>query len=148
MPSPEFVTLAGFPVAIRLAVQWGDQDAFGHVNNVVAFRWFESARVAYLSAAGLEHLMTNQGLGPILASVKCDYRRQIKYPDHVHLGAAIRRIGRTSLQMDHAVFSETQQAVVSEGTSVVVLFNYLTQSPTPIPPEMRAKIEALEGEPR
>jgi acyl-CoA thioester hydrolase len=33
--------LAGFPVVITVPVQWGDQDAFGHVNNTVYFRWME-----------------------------------------------------------------------------------------------------------
>ena len=36
--------LADFPVVIRLLIQWGEQDAFGHVNNLSAIRWFESAR--------------------------------------------------------------------------------------------------------
>src|ERR1700677_2939135 len=49
--------LAGFSVAIAIPVQWGDQDAFAHVNNVVFFRWFESARIAYFRRIGLmKHL--------------------------------------------------------------------------------------------
>ena len=39
--------LTDFPTTVTLPVQWGDQDAFGHVNNTVYLRWFESAR--YLS---------------------------------------------------------------------------------------------------
>ena len=35
--------LADFPVLIAWPVQWGDMDAFQHVNNTVYFRWFESA---------------------------------------------------------------------------------------------------------
>src|SRR5205823_1291533 len=31
--------LDGFPVIIDVPVWWGDQDAFGHVNNAVYFRW-------------------------------------------------------------------------------------------------------------
>jgi acyl-ACP thioesterase len=34
-PPPD---LAAYPVAVP--VQWGDQDAFGHVNNTVPLRWF------------------------------------------------------------------------------------------------------------
>jgi len=28
--------LAEFPIVITLPIQWGDQDAFGHVNNTIA----------------------------------------------------------------------------------------------------------------
>ena len=45
--------LAGLSVVIALPVQWGDQDALGHVNNVVYFRWYESARIAYFERVGL-----------------------------------------------------------------------------------------------
>ena len=37
--------LRDFPLVVEIPVQWGDQDAFGHVNNAAYFRWFESARI-------------------------------------------------------------------------------------------------------
>src|SRR5580765_7950429 len=93
--------LAAFPVVIRLPIQWGDQDAFGHVNNTVYFRWFESARIAYLDQSGMESMMTGSGLGPILASINCNYRRQLTYPDVVYIGARITHVGNSSMQMSH-----------------------------------------------
>lgn len=142
---PKPAALAEFPVSIRLPIQWGDQDAFGHVNNTVAIRWFESARVAYLDAGGLDHLMSRGGLGPILASISCQYRKQLGYPDIVHVGARVSRLGRSSLTMHHAVFSEKLQAIAVEGDSAVVVFNYDTQRPVRIPDEIRAAMERLEG---
>src|ERR1700679_1275977 len=73
--------LAKFPVWIPLPVFWGDQDAFGHVNNNAYFRWFESARIAYSERIGLLDLFRAKRIGPILASISCDYRRQINFPD-------------------------------------------------------------------
>ena len=143
--NPKPTALAEFPVSIRLPIQWGDQDAFGHVNNTVAIRWFESARVAYLDAGGLDHLMSRGGLGPILASISCQYRKQLGYPDIVHVGARVSRLGRSSLTMHHAVFSEKLQAIAVEGDSAVVVFNYDTQRPVRIPDEVRAAMERLEG---
>src|SRR5881396_95323 len=64
--------LAAHPIVISLPVQWGDQDAFGHVNNVVYFRWMESARIEYFRQAAIGST-SNQGVGPILASLKCDF---------------------------------------------------------------------------
>ncbi len=136
--------LADYRVTISLSVQWGDMDAMGHVNNTVFFRWFESARVAYLDRIALES--SNSDLGPILASVKCDYRRQLNFPDTVTIGARITRLGRTSLTMVHAVLSAAQQAVVAEGDSTVVVFDYKTHRPQPIPPPLREAIGKIEGQ--
>lgn len=136
---------AAAPLSISLPVQWGDQDAFGHVNNVVHFRWMESARIAYFAALEVGNLMTNQGVGPILASIKCDYRRQLLFPDTVQITARITRIGRSSLSMVHQIFSMQQQALVAEGDSTIVMFDYTTQQPTPVPDNIRARIDALEG---
>jgi acyl-CoA thioester hydrolase len=137
--------LAIHPVALSLPVQWGDQDAFGHVNNVVYFRWMESARIEYFRRAGLGQMMSNQGQGPILASIKCDYRRQLSFPDTLLISASITSIGRTSLKMAHLLYSTAQQAVAAQGESVVVMFDYTTQRPVPVPDSIRATLDALEG---
>src|SRR4051812_13915641 len=97
------------PLIIALPVQWGDQDSFQHVNNVAYFRWMESARNAYFQEAGLNQLMASQGVGPILASIKCDFRRQLTYPDSLLVSASIQQIGRTSMKMSHRVYSTSQQ---------------------------------------
>ena len=51
-----------WPVTIELPVQWGDMDSFGHVNNVVYLRWFESARIAYGNRIGLADLKATQAM--------------------------------------------------------------------------------------
>ncbi|SIO62375.1 acyl-CoA thioester hydrolase [Singulisphaera sp. GP187] len=135
-----------FPVFITLPVQWGDQDAFGHVNNTVYFRWFESSRIAYFERIGLSAMMTTAKVGPILASITCDYRRQILYPESVIIGAKVTRIGRTSIKMEHELFTQSNQALAAEGKSTIVVFDYSTNRPHPIPDPIRRAIEALEGE--
>jgi acyl-CoA thioester hydrolase len=137
--------LAGFPTVIHLPVQWGDQDAYQHVNNVVYFRWFESARIAYLEEIGLKEMYRTSGIGPILAAIGCNYRRQLVYPDTVAVGARITRIGRTSFEMEHALVSTQQQALIADGKSTIVTFDYGTQRPIPMPTDVRAKIEKHEG---
>lgn len=138
---PEF---ADHPFVISLPVQWGDQDAFGHVNNVIYFRWMESARIAYFDKAGLA---AAEGLDPILASIACDFRDQLTYPDTLLVSASITSIGRTSLKMVHRVYSTTQKKVAAEGTSTLVMFNYDAQRSVPVSDEDRAKIEVIEGHP-
>ena len=86
--------LAEFPVVVVQPVQWGEQDPLGHVNHVTYFRWYETGRIAYFRKIGLMDMHKAERIGPILASVTNDYRRQITYPDTVHIGVRITRIGR------------------------------------------------------
>lgn len=140
--------LAMFPVSIEVPVQWGDQDAFGHVNNTIFLRWFESARIAYCRRVGLSAPRDGAGVGPILAAISCNYRRQVTFPDTVRIGSRIARIGRTSLVMEHAILGEVSGALVADGSSTIVVFDYEAQTPTPVPAEIRRAIEALEDGPR
>ena len=136
--------MVDYPVTINLPVLWGDQDALGHVNNTVPFRWFESARIAYFERSGMGELMAKMGLGTILASVSCNYLRQLHYPDHVQTGVRITRIGSSSLSIEQAVYSESLQAIAAEGQAVVVTFDYDKNQTRRVPDEIRAVIESIE----
>ncbi len=136
--------LADYPVVVALPVQWGDQDAFGHVNNTLPLRWFETSRVALLEQTGLGHLMSGDGLGPIVASITCNYRRQITYPDTVHIATKVDDIGPARLVLVHAVFSESQHAVTTDGQTVIVFFDYKSQRPRRVPDEVRVRMLALQ----
>jgi acyl-CoA thioester hydrolase len=139
--------LADFPVIFSLPVQWGDQDAFLHVNNTVYLRWFESARIAYFGRIGLSDLMAAEKVGPILAAIACNYRRPLTFPETVHVGARITRIGRTSMTMEHRLVTSTSAAPAADGTSTIVVFDYNASRPHPVPESVRRAIEALEGKP-
>ncbi len=80
--------LADYPVRLPITVQWGDMDAFQHVNNVVYFRWFESARMRLFEAIGFTG---SDVVGPILHSTSCRYRAPIYYPDALVAGPASSR---------------------------------------------------------
>ena len=133
-----------FPARVDIPVQWGEQDGFGHVNNAVFIRWLEASRIRLINLLDVE--LKTQGVGPILASVSCNFRRQVKFPDTITSGARVTKIGRSSLQVEHGVWSETQRAMVAEGDSTVVLFNYELQKSSRIPDELRQKIAFLHPE--
>mgnify|MGYP006284439147 FL=1 len=65
--------LQNYPVVIELPILWGHMDAFQHVNNIMFFRFFESARIAYFERIGFLDTMERTGIGPILASTRCKY---------------------------------------------------------------------------
>jgi acyl-CoA thioester hydrolase len=137
--------LAAYPVITAVPVQWGDQDAFAHVNNTIFLRWFEVGRIDYFEKLELPHDATGRGLGPILASVTCNFRQQVTYPDRVLIGTRISRIGKSSMVVDHAVVSEQQGRIVADGTSIVVYFDYAGARSCPVPDEIRRTIDAIES---
>jgi len=139
--------LTGFPVLISWPFQWGDQDAYQHVNNTVYFRWLETARIDYTRRLGFGEMMRQQRVGPILAALSCDYRRQVTFPDTIHIGSKVTRIGRTSLAMEHALVSQASRAIVAESKSTLVVYDYAASRPVPIPDQVRRAIEAIEGKP-
>lgn len=137
LPTAVQQALADYQAVTTLPVQWGDMDAFGHVNNVVYLQWFESARIDLLESVPSAVSMAAGGVAPILASIRCDYKKQLHFPDTVHIGSRATKIGRTSFEIEHAVFSEKRQQVAAVGTSVVVVFDYATNRPVRIPEDLR-----------
>jgi acyl-CoA thioester hydrolase len=137
--------LPEFPVITPITIEWGQQDAFGHINNIHHFRWFETGRIDYLSRLGVA--VKAQGVAPILAAISCNYRRQLNWPDEILIGTRVTRIGNTSLTVGHAIWSRESHAISAEGDSTVVIFDYEKQKPHPVPDELRRKISELEGRP-
>ena len=133
-----------FPVIIELPVQWGDQDALGHVNNVVFFRWWESSRLAYAEQINLLGTDRSERFDTVLASMTCDFRKQLIYPDVVQIGARIGRVGNSSLRIEHRLVSQKLNAVAAEAVSVMVSFDFEEQTSCPITSKIRAAIRSLE----
>lgn len=147
MPSPSPTAaqaLAGFPVVVELPVQWGEMDAYGHVNNTVFFRYFETARIAYLDRCGFLESYDDQRVGAILHSTQCRFRRPLHYPDTVLVGARGEDVREDRFTMIYRVVSLAQHVVVAEGNGVVVSFDYQRRTKVPLPPEVRDGIAALE----
>lgn len=137
--------LKEFAVIVAIPVQWGEQDSFQHVNNMVYFRWCETARVAYLERAGLRELMSDDRKGPILAAIHCDFRQPVTYPDTVLVGARVTRIGNASFQMEHRIVSTAMSIVVAESDSTIVYLDYNQHQPIPVPEWLRAAISGIEA---
>lgn len=133
-----------WPVEVQLTVQWGDMDAFQHVNNTVYLRWFESARIAYFAKCGMPTGSGGRAPGPILARATIDFRAPVTFPDSVTARARVTKLGHTSFTMAYQVVSQ-KLGVCAEGEGVCVMFDYATQSKAPLDPELRARITALEG---
>jgi acyl-CoA thioester hydrolase len=139
--------LGDFPIVIEIAIAWGDMDAFGHVNNTVFFRYFESARIRYLDAISFRGEGGERGIGPILASTQCRFRRPLTYPDVVLVGARIGGLTEDRFTHEYRLVSRTLNNIAAEGSGVVVAYDYGTRSKCAIPAAVCARIETLESRP-
>lgn len=139
--------LRDYPVVISLAVEWGDQDVFAHVNNTVYLKWCETARVVYLEQVEMWQMIASVGKGPILAALSCNYLHPVTFPDTVQIGARVSKIGNSSFRMEHAVVSLKQNAVVADSSTVLVFLEYKDSRPLPVPDNIREAMAQLEGRP-
>ena len=133
------------PVVIETPVAWGQMDAFRHLNNTAYFRFFESARIAYFEKLNLLEFMEATGVGPILASTNCRFKIPLTYPDTVSIGSRVSEIQNDRFTMEYYVVSHKHQRVAAEGTGLIVCFNYTENKKTPVPAEIKQRIEALEA---
>ena len=132
----------GFQVVIRVPIAWGDMDAFGHVNNTVFFRLFESARMAYLARINFSGADSNSG--PILAATHCRFRAPIIYPDTVQVGARVTEVKDDRFTMEYCIVREDGK-VAGTGGGLVVAYDYDTHAKIELPAEVRAAMRALDG---
>jgi acyl-CoA thioester hydrolase len=136
---------AGYPVVIQLPVVWGEMDSYRHVNNVVYFRYFESARLEYVRRLDWFEFEHATGIGPILAATQCRFRKPLTYPDTISVTVRAGSVGEDRFVMEHLVISHRLQAVAAEGQGTVVTFDYRHHKKVSIPDELRRRIAELEG---
>lgn len=133
-----------FNFFLPVTVRWADMDSFSHVNNAVYFTYCESARMAYFKAIRLDDARSKPSLGPALAQASLNFRQQVHYPAELEVGARAVRVGRSSFQLDYAIFHAASEAVVADGTSVVVWVDYDEGKSEAMPEDLKQRILALD----
>ena len=136
--------LEEFPILIDMPVAWGQMDVFNHVNNVVYFRFFEDARIAYFEKIQYLQEIEKTGVGPILAHTECKFKFPVTFPDQLKLGARVSEMRDNDLTMNYVVWSEKAQKVAAEGTGRIVSYDYRNNCRAEIPDAVRARINKLE----
>ena len=133
-----------FPISLNIEVAWGDMDAFGHVNNTIYFRYFESTRIAYMSAVE-QSLDAPVDFHPVVASTRCDYLSSVVFPDTLTGHARVSRLGNSSFTMEYELTSRAQDKVVAKGEATIVNIDITNGKSEPIPQSLRESREALES---
>jgi acyl-CoA thioester hydrolase len=117
-------------------VVWGDQDAFGHVNNVSVVRYFENARADYFTEKKIwENNGQNLTKGMVLTNLVLEYRKQIKYPSTLRIALGSLRISSRKFIIGCSMSCESQ--VVVEGSAELIWFDFIKQKPSILPDDIR-----------
>src|SRR6516165_4419819 len=94
---------AAFARFVTIATRWSDNDACGHLNNVVYYALFDSAVNAILIEAGLLDPITSPIIGLVVES-NCRFFSSLTYPEPADVGVAVEHLGRSSVRYRLAVF--------------------------------------------
>jgi acyl-CoA thioester hydrolase len=138
--SPARTTFARFVV---LATRWSDNDAYGHLNNVVYYSLFDSAVNTILIEAGLLDPATSPIIGLVVES-NCRFYASLTYPEPAEVGVAVEHLGRSSVRYHLAVFKAGAPNAAAAGRYTHVYVERATNRPVQIPDGHRALMESLK----
>ncbi len=134
-----------FPIELAIDVAWGEQDAFGHLNNVMFFRYCESVRMRFLERVGILAMHEQEGNSVILANATCDFLRPVKWPQRILTRARCSDIGTTSFTMEYELFDEAG-TLVAKGVSVQVMYDHRAERKIRVPDRIRTAIAELRAD--
>ena len=143
-----------WPIVTEIPVLWGDMDDFGHVNNIIYLKWCETSRVELfrkvwdLKSLKMEDILSEEGMGPILANFNINYRIPVQYPDLITVKTRVTNIGNTSFGISHELYSKVNgKNIVANAESVVVMINYKLGEKIAIDEDNRSKLKQFFGGP-
>ena len=135
--------MTAYTTSMRLRIDWSEVDSFGHVNNLAILRYAQTARLNYMEETGMMRFHTETGIGPVLASTSCQFKKQLFYPGHVTVNSLVDHIKNTSFHMRHTVLNVDHECV-AEMHDVLVMFDYKKNIKQRIPEIFREKMKITE----
>ena len=136
-PTPH--TRAGYPHLQVITTRWMDNDAYGHVNNVVYYSYFDTVVNTYLIEKGVLDIAKSPVIG-YTVETGCNYFSPLTYPEKVTAGLRVAHLGRTSVRYEIALFGEGSDTAAAQGHFVHVYVERASNRPTPLPGDLRAAL--------
>ncbi|WBQ09952.1 acyl-CoA thioesterase [Hyphomonadaceae bacterium ML37] len=128
---------ADFPVFEPIETRWADNDAYGHVNNVVFYAFFDTAVNRRLARAGLLDITGGETIG-LVVETGCRYHASAAFPEPLEAGVRVAHIGTSSVRYELAIFRTGEDAAIAEGFFVHVYVGRESRRPAPLPENWRA----------
>ena len=123
---------SAYKVWREIGTRWADNDAYGHVNNIVYYGWFDTAVNAWLIETGLLDVAAGDPIG-LVVETGCRYARPLSYPQPVEVGLAVEQLGRSSVRYRLGVFAKGADDAAAEGFFVHVYVGRETRRPVELP---------------
>ena len=129
-------------VKLELRIDWSEIDLFGHINNLAILKYIQAARVNFMELIGLMQLQSEIGIGPILASTSCQFRKPLFYPGQVLIYSKVDVIRNSSFHIQHEVQNDKGE-IVADAHDIIVMYDFEKRIKLMIPDELRSKIQGL-----
>lgn len=142
MPRPAPGTRNDYAWFTRMDLRFNDNDIYGHLNNAVHYQLFDTAVAEWQAGAGFATGPGTPWLDLVVES-GCRYIGEAAYPDTVHAGLRLGRIGKSSWAYEVGLFRNDDESAFAEGFFAMVLADFDSHAPTPIPDDIRAILEGL-----
>lgn len=125
-----------FKVVRAIPTRWMDNDHYGHVNNVAYYSFFDTAVNGYLLDATGVDIRALPAIG-IVAESSCRFVQAISFPDVVHAGLKVERLGARSIVYSIALFRNDEPEACAIGRFVHVYVDRDARRPVEIPEPIR-----------
>jgi acyl-CoA thioester hydrolase len=133
---------ADFKVLRPTQTRWMDNDHYGHVNNVAYYSYFDSAVNGYLMDATQTDTRDLPAIG-IVAETGCKFLKEISFPDLLHVGLRLEKLGNSSVIYQLAVFRGDDTEPSAVGRFVHVYVDEKSRRPIAVPTIIRTALERL-----
>ena len=127
-----------------IPTRWMDNDIYGHVNNVHYYSYFDTAVNQFLIESGVLDIHHGEVVGFVVETA-CSYFSPIAFPDLVHAGIRVGRIGNSSVQYELGLFRNDDMQSAAAGSFTHVYVNRATGKSVPVPDPVRAVLAQLSG---
>ena len=131
-----------YPHFLRVPTRWMDNDVYGHVSNVVYYSYFDTVVNEYLIRSGVLDIETSSVIGLVVETL-CRFFAPLTFPDTVHAGLRVARLGRSSVRYEIGLFRNDEGTAAAQGHFVHVYVERESRKATTVPPEMRAALEKI-----
>ena len=120
-----------------------DNDAYGHVNNVVYYSWFDTAVNQFLISSGVLDIERSPVIGLVIET-QCNYFASVAFPEPVTAGIRVTRLGNSSVRYEVGIFRDNEESAAAQGHFVHVYVDRETRRPSTLPEAMRALLQTIE----
>ena len=125
-----------------IATRWSDNDAYGHVNNVVYYSYFDTVVNRYLIEAGALDIDRSAVIG-LVVETHCNYFTALAFPQTIEAGLRVGTLGSSSVRYEIGLFAAGQPLSAAWGHFVHVYVDRETRRPVALPAPLQHVLQGL-----